>query len=212
MSNSSVSQHRITYLFILLLVTPSAIFVIWRILWGIYSTPFWMDLLLIALFFASVASIVGSCAFLFSEVRKNIILAFLPIILNVFMVFAITNFDLEAPLRNWDFRRNLKAREEVVEMVMSGKLRLRKWGRVNLPEKYKHLSQWGTQGTVFVSEEADSVFFATSDYYFFLESDWSGFVYTSKKNPSERDLYYVSDKDAEHIKMKDHWTWIEKED
>ena len=200
----------------MLLITPAAVSVMYRILLGIYSTelrgsPFWL-----VLFLLSLVTIIGSFVFFFFELRKNIVLAFLPIILNGFLFHAFTTFDFDAPARNSDFRRNLTAREEAVEIIMSGKLRVNKWDRVNLPEEYKHLSQWeDTQGSALVSEH--SVFFATSyseSSSFFEDTHYEGFVYTKEKNPSKRDSDYWAfalDENDAFIKMKNHWTWIEKD-
>lgn len=207
LNDSGTIEHRKrNILFIVLLVTPGALLAIDEILWGIYP-PGWRLLLELVLIVYFLVATVGSFVFLFFKIRKNIVLAFLPIILNAFLFYAFFNLDLQAYSRNHDFRRNLEAREEVVEMVMSGKLKwIKGYNFVKPPDKHKHLSRWGTQGGVYVSQEKDVIFFATK--YGSLGGH-SGFIYTEEKNPPVPDFDGMIDEDDERIKMEDHWTWIE---
>ena len=157
-------------MFILLLVAPATLLAIDESIWVIYSPGFWWALVELVLFALFLVTIIVSLIFFIVEVRKNIVsvvLAVLPLVLNAFLFYAYFNYDLEAFSRNRDFRRNLEAREEVVEMVESGKLKLKKnLGRghyVILPDRYKHLTLESEQGILGVSKERGSIFFYTKN-------------------------------------------------
>lgn len=130
---------------------------------------------------------------------KPFIIQLLTILLWLFFPFTQVMLDI-------DFKINKSEREEVVNMVENGTLKLNvpnSSDAIQLPKKYKHLSKGG--GKIFIEEENNqySILFLTNSG---ILDSFSGFVYSPKdKKPSQNDF----DGDIKEIKKVDkYWYFV----
>ena len=139
------------------------------------------------------------------SVRREKFRAFIPFAISIITILIILFVPLTNIAVGWDFRANLKDREEVVAMIKTENLVSNKH-LISLPKEYSHLSQGG--GEIIVEREGDSlkVFFFT---FRGMLSGNNGFIYVSDDSEiqsSDFRMILVKVK-----RLKENWYWVVSE-
>ena len=129
--------------------------------------------------------------------------AFIPFTISIITILIIQFVPLTIIADAWDFKANLKDREEVVSMIKTGELVSNK-RLISLSKEYAYLSRGG--GEIIVEREGDTlkVFFFT--FRGMLLSGSTGFIYVSDDSQIQSGdfrMFFLKVK-----RIKENWYWV----
>lgn len=137
--------------------------------------------------------------------------AWLPAAINLAAVAVLVFVPLGKWVDDADFWLNAQARDEVVQIVVSGHCPwparpspLNKSTFVQMPPAYRHLSRSG-EILVYEREGATHIVFFT--YKGILE-DWAGFAYRSDGRPPLAPEGHLHGDDLHPERYREHWFWV----
>lgn len=126
-----------------------------------------------------------------------------PFIIHIAALLFYFLFPFNQVVINMDFSKHLEEREEVIQLIESGKIKpnvAHNEALIQLPDEYKYLSKGGGDITV---QEENRVFFFT---FRGVLNNFAGFIYSPENQKPTNDFFNV---DYIKIKkMRENWYWV----
>lgn len=144
-------------------------------------TPFLAFIPVIACMVLALIFLIGAIIYIVKNVKAEKWKAFIPLAilaasLTMYVTFPFTKVRLDC-----DFKLNLTARNQIIDMIKTGKLMPEEKNKtlITLPQRYKHLSKGG--GEVMVEKHSEHQVYLFFTYRGILDN-YSGFVYDPAEN------------------------------
>jgi len=163
--------------------------------------PFFGAFILLGVALVFLVALITSMIYFLKNLKHNLLQAMSPLLITLgtlAIISVVLVFDLE---RKMNFFINLRAREEVIHLIDTGKLKNE--GMVKLPQNYQYLSK---ENQIEVKREGENLLVRFNVYCHF-PGEFEGIIYSAKNQIPKREIFFSEGSSLKYYHYSSKWFW-----